>query len=277
MTGAAAAPAPAGTVPCHLHVAGRGISEAEIAREMQHHRSASPEQSRADAARALTVRELLRCEIGRLGIAGRVQPIGQESAEEAQIRYLLEQEVEQRVPSEAECRRYFEQNRERFRTPVGIQVRHILITAPGDDADARAEALTRAERLLAQIKAAPQSFAHYAQRFSACPSKDLAGELGWLQRGSLTPELERQIFALPVGLVAMPVESRWGYHIVSIDARDAGRLLEFEVVRDSLATYLELRVQRLELQRYLSGLQERYGVQGLAEIEEQAACTGPAG
>jgi len=55
--------------PCMLFVADTAISEADIAREMQHHRALKPERSRADAARALVVRELLRREVERLALA----------------------------------------------------------------------------------------------------------------------------------------------------------------------------------------------------------------
>src|SRR5690606_21712851 len=55
--------------PCRLFVADTAISEADIAREMQFHRADKPAQSRADAARALVVRELLRREVDRLGLA----------------------------------------------------------------------------------------------------------------------------------------------------------------------------------------------------------------
>lgn len=53
--------------PVFLKVGDREIDEAEIAREMQHHRADNPHISRVDAARALVVRELLLQEIERLG------------------------------------------------------------------------------------------------------------------------------------------------------------------------------------------------------------------
>ena len=47
----------------YLVVGETAIIEADIAREMQFHRAMTPEKSRADAARALVVRELLRREV----------------------------------------------------------------------------------------------------------------------------------------------------------------------------------------------------------------------
>ncbi len=253
--------------PCYLFVGNTPISEAEIAQEMQHHRAVTPEQSRAGAARALVVRELLRQEVQRLGLAGQIQPSGPETEEEASIRVLLEREIEDRVPSEDDCRRYYAQNRERFRAPDRIRVRHILLGAPADDVTGRIQANSQGERLIGELKAAPVLFADFAMRYSDCPSKEQGGELGWLQRGQTTPEFDRQIFRLRAGIAAFPVESRWGYHVVSVDELQPGEALQFDEVHTQISDYLELQVRQRELQHYLLGLQERYEVCGLAEIE----------
>ena len=257
--------------PCFLFVAQTPISESDIAREMQHHRSLTPERSRADAARALVVRELLRREIERLDLAADVACIGNETQEEAQVRVLLEREIEDRVPSEADCLRYFEQNRDRFHSPDRIRVRHILLGADVDDVKGRMKAGSEAERLATELQANPVLFADFAMRYSDCPSKDQGGELGWLERGQTTPEFDRQIFRLRQGLAAFPVESRWGYHLVCIDELAPGEPMAFEDVRMQISDYLELQVRQIELQHYLLELQDRFGVLGLKEIEDLAA------
>ncbi|MFO1509694.1 MAG: peptidylprolyl isomerase [Steroidobacteraceae bacterium] len=253
-----------------LFVGDTPISEADIAREMQHHRAGRPEESRAAAARALVVRELLRREIERLGLATEARAIGQESAEEAGIRLLLEREITDRVPTEDDCRRYFEQNSGRFRSPDRIRVRHILLSAPADDVKGRYQARLDAEEMIARLGVNPALFADFALRRSDCPSKSEGGDLGWLERGQTTPEFDRQVFRLPAGLAAFPVESRWGYHIIQIDALESGVPLGFDAVHRRIADYLELQVRQRELQHYLESLREHYGVRGLAEIEALA-------
>jgi len=257
--------------PCYLFVGDTPISEAEIAQEMQHHRAITPERSRAAAARALVVRELLRREVRRLDLTAQVQSDGHETEEEANIRVLLEREIEDRVPSEEDCRRYYEQNRERFRAPDRIRVRHILLGAAADDVTERFRARAEGERLIDELELNPALFADFAMRHSDCPSKEQGGELGWLQRGQTTPEFDRQIFRLREGIAAFPVESRWGYHVVSIDETWSGAALEFDQVQLQISDYLELQVRQRELQHYLLGLKERYEVTGLDEIEALAA------
>lgn len=257
--------------PSYLSVADTAISEAEIAREMQFHRAMKPEQSRADAARALVVRELLRREVERLGLEDEVEANGGEATEEACIRVLLEREVENRVPSEDDCRRYYEQNPERFHAPDRIRLRHILCGAAADDVNGRFDAHERAEKMIDALKAQPHLFADFALRHSDCPSKEQGGDLGWLERGQTTPEFDRQVFRLREGLAAFPVESRWGYHVVCVDALAPGEKLSFQEALPRISDYLELQVRQRELQLYLQTLQERYEVRGLKDIEAAAA------
>lgn len=255
--------------PCHLFVDDLAISEADIAREMQFHRAMRPEQARADAARALVVRELLRREAQRLGL-DEGQGDGRHSDEEVQIQRLLEQVLEDRTPSDADCQRYFAQNPERFRSPDRIRVRHILLAAPADDVAGRFKARTEAEKLIAELKEQPHVFADLAARHSQCPSRSEGGELGWLQRGQTTPEFDRQVFRLRQGLAGFPVESRWGYHVVNVDEHQTGQALSFEQVLPQIRDYLELQVRQRDVQQFLLELHERYPVRGLDEIEAQA-------
>lgn len=253
--------------PCYLFVGDTAINEADIAREMQFHRAMKPEISRANAARALVVRELLRRESVRLGLVGSVQAQPGETGEEACIRVLLEDEVEHRVPDEADCLRYYKQNSERFHSPLRMQVRHILLAAAADDVTARLHARSTGESLIAELKAQPHLFADFALRHSDCPSRTEGGDLGWLEPGQTTPEFDRQVFRLREGIAAFPVESRWGYHVVSVDAIAGGERLAFDEVRQRISDYLELQLHQRELQHYLQSLQERFEVRGLDAIE----------
>ncbi len=256
--------------PANLSVGETAITETDIAPEMQYHPAPTPQESRAAAARALVVRELLRREVERLGLATLAHPIGRESAEEACIRMLLEREVADRMPGEEDCRRYHERNRDRFRSPDRIRVSHILLAAPRDDVDGRLGARREAERLIGGLRVNLDLFAEFAVRHSRCPSKDQGGCLGWLQRGQTTPEFDRQVFRLGQGLAASPIESRWGYHVVNIEEHQPGEALGFEAVRQRIFDYLELQARQFELQQYLRGLQQRYGVRGWEAIDAQA-------
>lgn len=60
-------------------------------------------------------------------------------------------------------------------------------------------------------------FADFAKRYSAdhgtAPS---GGELGWIERGRIFPELEKSAFSLHQGEVSLPIESPLGFHLLQV-------------------------------------------------------------
>jgi peptidyl-prolyl cis-trans isomerase C len=254
-----------GRAPVFLRVGDTAISEADVAREMQHHRAATPHQSRAEAARALVVRELLRREAERLRLPDKVAPIDGETQEEACIRALIELEVQTPVPDESACRRYYEANRERLRGPDRVRVRHILLAASPNDSAARIRAAQLGEELILALQSHPERFTEFAMRHSACPSRDDGGDLGWLERGQTVPEFERQLFMLKRGMAGLTVETRYGHHVVWVDEIARGESTSYEDAADKIAAYLETQVKQNALHQYLQQLQFRYGVSGLEE------------
>lgn len=136
-----------------VSVDGDVISEAEIAREMQHHPSADPHRARTQAARALVVRRLLQRESEATGLRADAHPMVGETHEEACIRTLVQRQLESAAPADrAACQRYYEQNRSALRRPDQCRVRHILLAAAPDDAPARDDARRRAEAVLQALR-----------------------------------------------------------------------------------------------------------------------------
>ena len=247
-----------------VFVNGEPISEQAIGQEMQHHPSIRPEESRRAAAEALVIRRLLQLEATRCAIDGQALAEPGENAEEAATRVLLEPVFEQvQQPTEAACRTYFEQNRASFRHPDRIQLRHVLYAAAPDDVDARLANRDAAEQAIGQLKQHPERFAEYAMRFSACPSKDQGGELGWIERGQTTPEFERQVFRLKLGLAGLPVESRYGHHIVCVDSIEKGAPLDFDQVASDIALRLDLAQRQSAMKQYVDSLMALFPVEGL--------------
>jgi peptidyl-prolyl cis-trans isomerase C len=253
--------------PVPVNINGVTISSAAIARETQHHASPDPDDSWALAARALAIRELLSQEADRLGIVA--EPIEddegrRETASEARLRALLEREVLVPHASEAECRRFYEQNRRRFRSPDLFEPAHILIAAGAGDDNARAAARRMAEALIAELQQRPGDFDALALAHSACPSSKQGGNLGQIGPGQTVEEFERALGGMTVGEIhPQPVETRYGLHVVRLDRRIDGCDLPFELVRERIAEYLDEAVRRRALSQYVSVLAGRAQVTGV--------------
>ncbi|CAM3927223.1 peptidylprolyl isomerase [Pseudomonas wadenswilerensis] len=244
-----------------ISVNGVSLSPEALAQELQYHPAADREEAVYMAARALVIRELMQQRIAELGL--QLQVGAGENQEEAATRLLLEREVQVPVCDEATCQRYYHSNRARFHSAPLLAVRHILLECAPDDAEARSLALAQAEILHERLMQFPEQFAELAQKYSACPSKAQGGELGQISKGQTVPELERQLFTLAPGLAGKPLESRYGWHLVSVDLRIEGQALPYEAVATAIRTQLQQGVWQKALVQYLQTLIGAADIRGI--------------
>lgn len=253
-----------------IAVNGVVIPHAAIAQETQNHPASKPVEAWLAAAKALAVRELLLQEARRLAIAAepREDEEGRrETDEEAQVRALVEQQVAAPTADDIVCRRYYDNNRARFRSPDLFEVRHILIAAQPGYAEARAEARGKAEDVVAALAEQPRLFAELAAVHSVCPSAEVGGNLGQIGPGQTVPEFEAALSSLPVGQVApAPVETRYGFHVVLVERHIAGIDLPFEAVGGRIAAWLDERARRAAIRQYIGLLAGRAAIDGI-ELE----------
>jgi peptidyl-prolyl cis-trans isomerase C len=242
------------------------IPAAAIAAECQNHPAESAEAARREAVRALVVRELLLQEASRRAIA--TTPVKDESgrtetAEEAVIRGLLEEQVTTPKADDAACRRYYDNNSKRFRSADIFEASHILLSADPADTEKYAASVREAEAIIATLNERPDDFADIARQRSDCSSGKEHGRLGQITRGQTRPEFETFLFALEEGqLCPQPVKTPYGVHVLRLDRQEPGRVMPFELVRDRIATYIEEVSWRRAVSQYIQLLAGRSKVQG---------------
>lgn len=250
-----------------VRINGVEIMPEAIAQEIQHHPAPDAETAWTEAARALAVRELLLQEARRIGIV--TEPLADETdrtetEDDAIVRALLEAEVCPSAPGEAECRRYYDANLQRFRTPDLFEAAHILIEPEGKNETAWEAALERARAIVAHIGDDAAAFATAARGNSACASAQQDGSLGQIRRGELVNEVQSGLEALADGATARePIRSRFGWHVLRLHRRINGRTLSFDMVGEKIADMLEARSWSIEAARYVSRLAASNEVEGV--------------
>lgn len=247
-----------------ITVNGTEIPDTAVDQEIQYHPAPTLDDARASAARALVVRQLLLDEARALGFDG-TSAAGEETPDDAAIRELLDAEVRTPDADEATCRRYYENNKAKFRSPDLFEAKHILFPAAPDDDEARASAKQQALDTIQILVDHPERFAELARERSACPSKAQGGSLGQISRGQTVPEFETFLYhLLPGTLCLVPVPTPFGFHVLQLDRRIDGRDLPFEMVEKRIAGYLHDASWRRAVHQYIQLLAGRGDVTGLA-------------
>ena len=141
--------------------------------------------------------------------------------------------------AEGQARNNYKAKPDRFQAPEQVQVRHILIA--GTDGDARAQA----EKILEELKAGA-NFAQLAKERSAdTGSAAKGGDLGLFARGRMVPEFDEAAFALKKpGDLSSIVETKFGFHILKLDARRPAGLRPYEEVREELIKEVRGKLQQ---------------------------------
>jgi len=250
-------------------VNGEIIDAGVIATEAQNHAApkGKPGLAWRKAAQALVIRTLLLQKAQARKLKVTPADLGNkrfETAEEALIRGLLEMEVNVDPPSEEVVTAIWEKDPTKFRSPPLWEASHILCMAEPSDADASEAAFIRAKALTKIALENPKGFGRLAASESECSSKDNFGALGQLGPGDTVPEFEAALEKLSVGeITTTPVRTRFGYHVIRLDAKAEGKVLPFEAVRPRITEALEKAAWAKSAQRFTQQLVASADVKGI--------------
>jgi len=238
-----------------------------IAAEAQHHPARTPAAAFQAAARALIIRTLLLEEAARRGMQAAPEIVEEgkrETAEEAQIRLLLETCLPIGEIAEVDCRAYYDSHCDQFRSPELVEASHILFAVDPRETGAAARAEAAAKAALAELAHHADLFESLARERSDCSSRSGGGRLGQLAPGDTVPEFEAALCSLAIGEIApTPVKTRFGYHILRLDARIAGKLLPFSYVQEKIAALLSERQWRRGAAALIARLVETAQIEGV--------------
>lgn len=142
--------------------------------------------------------------------------------------------------SAEDARKYYAEHQSDFGSAEQRQAAHILIAVPLAAAQAEQDvAKANAEKLLQQVRQAPDKFADLAKQHSQDPgSAGNGGDLGFFGRGMMVKQFDEAVFALKQGEISGLVRSDFGYHIVKLIAVRPSRALPFDEVRESIVNKL---------------------------------------
>ncbi len=159
------------------------------------------------------------------------------------------------VPA-AEIEAFYQQNQARYGQPEQRRVSHILReVAPDADRAAKDAAKTKAQELVDQLKTDPNQFAALASKYSQDPgSANQGGDLGWISKDTLVPEVEDAVFKLEPNTISEVIESPFGYHVAVVTQVQAASTKPLEQVRDEVEAEVMRQMASARFAELASGL-----------------------
>ncbi len=158
------------------------------------------------------------------------------------------------VPSPTKIAEYYRTHIEEFTSKEEIKMRMIMIPSRASDTAGSQKAL--AEEILSKL-AGGADFERMAQMYSEDSTRDVGGDWGWVERKTLTAELEKVAFGLKKGKISRIIELSGNYYIVKVEDRRGGETKPLAEVRTAIEKKLgEAEAQRLQ-DNWLASLRQK--------------------
>jgi len=170
---------------------------------------------------------------------------------------LLQKEVFSKITvSEADEKKFYDENPDKFKMPERTRASHILISADQKATpEEKKKAKEKAEAARKRV-AAGEDFATVAKTESNCPSGSKGGDLGYFGKGQMVPEFEKAAAALKLGALSEVVETPFGYHIIKVTERKPAETVPFSEVKNRIEDYLKSQKAQKPLADYMAGLRK---------------------
>jgi len=134
---------------------------------------------------------------------------------------------------------FYKANASRFEKAKRVKARHILVKVPEGAPPAQDEAARKKVEAVGEEVRKGADFGALARQMSEDPgSKDKGGELGFFGPGVMAKPFEEAAFALKPGEVSPPVRTRFGWHVLQVEAVEEAKTVPLADASEGIAREL---------------------------------------
>lgn len=171
---------------------------------------------------------------------------------------VLRREVRSRIAvSDEEIGEYYRLHRDDYEGVDAVRLKQILLLFPKImDADAKARLQEEGMSILKQLRAGA-SFDALAARFSQGPAAEAGGDVGYVEKGAMLPEVEKAAYSLKKNQISDLIESSVGFHIIKVIDRRGGGVKSMEDIRAEIKSRLENEKLDKKYDSWVSELREK--------------------
>ena len=153
---------------------------------------------------------------------------------------------------------FYEKNPQFFQQPEQVHASHILIRVPqGAEESVKKAAREKIETVLKSARAG-KDFGALAKEYSEDPGSAAGGgDLGTFPQGQMVGPFNDVAFKLAPGTISDIVETEFGYHIIKVHEKTAGRAVPIDEARPKIENHLQQVNRQRETQAFVMTLRSR--------------------
>ena len=183
---------------------------------------------------------------------------------------VIQQEVGAHISvTQQEIQMFYDQHKAEMQQPEQVRLSEILISTqaaslpasrtsrkPGTSSDeVVAQAKAKADAIYAQLVKGAK-FDEIATKNSAGPTAAQGGDLEYFKRGTLSKQLEDQVFALKAGQFTEPIRTNQGWVILKVTEHQSEGIPTLKEVEPQIQERLYMSKMQPALREYLTKLRE---------------------
>ena len=186
----------------------------------------------------------------------KIEELMREVTESAMIDGLVKKEVlDKVVVTDKEAKAYYDEHKETFNESEKVKIRQIVLATEDEAQKTRQELLNGADfEKLAREKSIDKNTARQG------------GDIGYIEKGKMLPEMEKICFDLKVGEISEPLKTNFGYYILKLEDKKPAATKEFYEVSDSIKGKLIAEKQQKEYQNWLNQLEKNAKIEMKADF-----------
>jgi peptidyl-prolyl cis-trans isomerase C len=176
------------------------------------------------------------------------------ASEEIITNYYLKKQMDNVSVSNKEIEDYYAGHKTDFSVNEQVRASHILVKTE-----------TEAAKIIQEIDAG-KSFEELALAYSTCPSSKKGGDLDFFSKGQMVKPFEDAAFALSKDTISKtPVETQFGWHVIKVTDKKAGRQKELSEVRGEIRSILLQNKQKEKLDKLIEQAAAKHTVNTYTE------------
>jgi peptidyl-prolyl cis-trans isomerase C len=194
---------------------------------------------------------------------------------------VLKRELKVSV-TDADAKKYYDENPARFEEPEMAHVHHILLMTNDPKTNAelsdeqKAAKRKQMEGLLKRARAGEDFVKLAKDNTEDQATKETGGEYKF-PRGRMVPEFEAAAFSLGTNQVSDIVTTRFGYHIIKLDEKIPAKKIEYDKAAADIKEGLTQQALQKQFPEYVAKLKKDAGVEILDEKLKAVELPPPSG